>query len=115
MLHGKECDEARVCRCGPIELGCSRERKRAWRGRERRCRGLVEEVSELVADLAALGVVVFPLVCVDAEGGVGFAVSESALDVDEVVVECDQHAGVAVAKIVQVGLGAGSFAACGVR
>jgi hypothetical protein len=40
-------------------------------------------------------------VCVDAEGGVGFAVSESALDVDEVVVECDQHAGVAVAEIVQ--------------
>jgi hypothetical protein len=43
----------------------------------------------------------FHLVCVDAEGGVGFAVSESALDVDEVVVECDQHARVTVAEVVQ--------------
>ena len=46
---------------------------------------------ELAADFALLGVVVFPLVGVDAEGGVGFAVAEAALDVDEVVAECDQH------------------------
>src|SRR4051794_890949 len=46
---------------------------------------------------------------VDAEGGVGFAVAESALDVDEVFVECDQHAGVAVAEVMQGGLGRGEL------
>jgi hypothetical protein len=38
---------------------------------------------------------------VDLEGGVGFAVTEAALDVNEVVVEGDQHAGVAVPQVVQ--------------
>jgi hypothetical protein len=60
-----------------------------------------EELAELVADLAALRVAVFPLVGINLEGGVGLAMSEAALDVDEVVVEGDQHAGVAVPQVVQ--------------
>jgi hypothetical protein len=38
-----------------------------------------------------VGLAVFPLVGVDLERGVGFAVAESALDVDEVVVEGDHN------------------------
>jgi hypothetical protein len=67
--------------------------------------GLGEELAELGADGAALGVAVGPLVGVDAEGGVGFAVSESVLDVSEGGVEGDQHGGVAVAEVVQGGFG----------
>ena len=59
---------------------------------------------ELAADFASLGAVVFLLVGVDAQGGVGFAVVESALDVDEGVAEGDQHRGVAVAEVMQSGL-----------
>ena len=44
---------------------------------------LVEEAAELLADLASAGFALFPLVGVDAEGGVGLAVAEAALDVDE--------------------------------
>jgi hypothetical protein len=63
----------------------------------------VEEVAQLCADLAALRFAISPLVGVDAKCGVGFSVSESALDVNEVVVECDQHAGVTVAEVVKGG------------
>ena len=75
--------------------------------------GLVEQGSELVADGACLGVAVVPLVGVDAQGGVGFAVAEAVLDVDEVVVECDQHAGVAVAEVVQGRVGGGELGGLG--
>ena len=68
-------------------------------------RRLVEEAAELLADLAAARFAFFPLVGVDAEGGVGLSVSEPALDVDERDVERDQHAGVAVAEVVQGRLG----------
>lgn len=79
-----DCVVVGVVRYGPVGLfGCG------------------EEFAEPVADLAALGLAVFPLVGVDLEGGVGFAVSEAALDVDEAVVEGDQHAGVAVPEVVQ--------------
>jgi hypothetical protein len=47
------------------------------------------------------------MVRVDAQGGVGFSVAESALHVDDGDVECDQHAGVAVAQVVQAWLGRG--------
>ena len=63
--------------------------------------GLAEELAKVLSDLAALGFAVGPLVGVDAEGGVGFAVAEAPLDVDEVVAERDQHRGVAVAEVVQ--------------
>lgn len=79
----------RLCRGGCRSL---------WAGR---LFGCGEEFAEPVADLAALGLAVFPLVGVNLEGGVGFAVSEAALDVDEAVVEGDQHAGVAVPEVVQ--------------
>lgn len=49
-----------------------------------------------------------PLVRADAERGVGFAVSEAPLNVDEVVVEGDQHAGVTLAEVVQGGLRLGA-------
>src|SRR5437763_1240287 len=49
------------------------ERRRGWgRGGERA--RLLEELFELLADLAAAGVAVFPLVGVDAQGCVGFSV-----------------------------------------
>jgi hypothetical protein len=57
-------------------------------------------LSEVGSDLAALRVAVFPFVCVDAQCGVGVSVAEAVLDVDDVVVEGDQHAGVAVAEVV---------------
>src|SRR6266540_1090641 len=70
------------------------------RGGEERF-GLGEELAELLADLAAPGLAFLPLVGVEAEGGVGFPVAEPALDVDDGDVERDQHAGVAVAEVVQ--------------
>jgi hypothetical protein len=63
--------------------------------------GLAEELAEVLPDLAALGFAEAPLVGVDAEGGVGLAMAEAMLDLDETVVESDQHAGVAVAEVVQ--------------
>jgi hypothetical protein len=66
--------------------------------------GLAEELAEVLPDLATLGFAVAPVVGVDAEGGVGFAMPEAMLDVDEAVVERDQHAGVAVAEVVQGGI-----------
>ncbi len=65
----------------------------------------VEEVAELLADLAVAGFAFLPLVCVDAEGGVGFSVAEPPLHVDEWDVERDQHARVAVAQVVECGCG----------
>ena len=62
---------------------------------------MCEQAVELGADLAALRFAVFPLVRVGPQRGVRLAVAETALDVDEVVVECDQHARVAVAQVVQ--------------
>src|SRR5207237_25843 len=56
----------------------------------------VEEVAELLADLAATGVAFLPLVRVDAQGGVGFSVAEPPLYVGDGDVEGDQHAGVGV-------------------
>ena len=47
----------------------------------------VEELVELVADVASLCFVVSPFVCVDAQGCVWFSVSEAALDGDEIVVD----------------------------
>src|SRR6266540_3560133 len=66
---------------------------------------VVEEMAELLPDLAAACLPLFPLVGVDAEGGVGLAVPEPALDVDDGDVERDQHAGVAVPEVVQGRLG----------
>jgi hypothetical protein len=43
---------------------------------------VLEELFELGSDGASLRVVEFPLVGVDAEGCVGFAVAEAALDLD---------------------------------
>ena len=67
------------------------------------CRPLliIEELAKPRAYLAALGIAVIPLMRVDPKGGVRFAVAETTLNVDEVVVERDQHAGVAVAEVVQ--------------
>src|SRR5579884_1179568 len=65
----------------------------------------VEELAELLADLAAAGVAFLPLVRVDAQGGVGFAVAEPPLHVDDGNVERDQHAGMAVTQVVQARLG----------
>jgi hypothetical protein len=59
----------------------------------------------VAADLAAAGFAFLPRVRVDAQGGVGLSVSESALHVDDRGVERDQHAGVAVAEVVQARLG----------
>src|SRR5581483_7292494 len=91
------------------ETVCCRRVVRCGRERERRprCRrggefaAVVEELVDLVADPASLRVAVLPLVGVDAQGGVGFAVAEPVLDVDDGVVEGDQHRGVAVAQVVQ--------------
>jgi len=81
-----------------------------WQRETRHGRGYqftaaLEELAELLADLAAAGFAFFPLVGVDAQGGVGLAVAEPALHVDDGEVECDQHAGVAVAEVVQRRLG----------
>src|SRR5438270_13583154 len=65
----------------------------------------LEELAELAADLASFRLVVFPFVCVDAQGCVWLFVSEAPLNRDEVLVECEQHAGVAVAEVVQCRLG----------
>ena len=76
--------------------------RRGGRWRPSACQvGLGEELAEVLADLAFLGVAVGPLVGVDAEGGVGFAVAEAVLDGDEVVAQGDQHRGVAVAQVMQ--------------
>src|SRR5437870_1673353 len=55
----------RLCRCEHLGPVCT------------------EDAVDLPADLAALRVAVFPLVCVDAERDVGLAVPEAALDVDD--------------------------------
>src|SRR4051794_35495293 len=52
-----------------------------------------EERGELVSDLAALGVAVFPLMRVDLQCRIGFAVSQSMLNVDQRHIHGDQHAG----------------------
>src|SRR5919206_2560887 len=83
-----------------------RQRCRGWGwGRTGECPRLVEEAFELLADLAAAGVAVLPLMGVDAQGGVGFAVPEAALHVGDGVVERDQHAGVAVPQVMQARVG----------
>jgi hypothetical protein len=64
----------------------------------------VEEVAELLSDLAAARLAFLPLVRVDAQGGVGFAVAEPPLHVDDGNVEGDQHACVAVAQVVKARL-----------
>jgi len=46
-----------------------------------------EEAADVVADAALLGVAVFPLVGVDAQGGVGLSVAEAVLHVDDAGVE----------------------------
>src|SRR6266508_993437 len=73
-------------------------------GRACQLAAVLEEFAELLADLAAPRFAFFPLVRVDAQGGVGFAVAEPALYVDDGDVERDQHAGVAVAQVVQARL-----------
>src|SRR5581483_2071763 len=64
----------------------------------------VEELAELLANLAATRVAFLPLVRVDAQGGVGLSVAEPPLHVDDRDVERDQHAGVAVAQVMQARL-----------
>src|SRR4051812_13594154 len=73
----------------------------------------LEELVELVADVASLCFVVLPFVGVDAQGCVWFSVSETALDGDEILVECERHAGVAVAEVVQCRLGCGELGGLG--
>src|SRR5438270_11559729 len=53
-----------------------RQRGRGWGWGTGELPWLLEEPFELLADLAAAGVAVLPLVGVDAQGGVGFSVSE---------------------------------------
>jgi hypothetical protein len=52
---------------------------------------LVEQGSESVTDRACLGVSVAPLVGVDAQGGIGFSVTESVLDVGDAAAKVDEH------------------------
>jgi hypothetical protein len=68
---------------------------------------LLEQLAELLADLAAARLALFPLVGLDAQRGVGLSVAGPALHVDYRDVECDQHAGVAVPEVVQARLGCG--------
>ena len=72
----------------------------------------MEERAELLADRALLCVAVVPLVGVDAEGGVGFAVAESVLDGGDAVAEMDERGGVAVAEVVQSGVGSHELRVC---
>lgn len=65
---------------------------------------LVEQLAELPPDLTAPRLAFLSLMRVNAQGGVGLSVPEPALDVDDGDVEGDQHAGVAVAQVVQTGL-----------
>jgi hypothetical protein len=71
------------------------------------------EAPDFLSGLASLCFAVFPLVGVDAQGGIGFAVSEPALHVDDGEVERDQHAGVRVAEIVQGWLWGGELGGLG--
>src|SRR5579884_710491 len=82
----------------------SRRQRESGHGWPLQLAAAIEELAELLADLAATGVAFLPLVRVDAQGGVGLSVAEPPLHIDDRNVEGDQHAGVAVAQVVQARL-----------